>query len=62
MERQPTKQELRKFHGYTPKPKKPIQEFQLIDRFGNIIIRGNYALCQWKKNQLGGSLTIKTIR
>lgn len=63
MDRQPTKQELLKFHGYLPvkKVKKPpIVECQLIDSFGNILCRGSYALCNDQKKSKGG--TIKVIR
>lgn len=63
MDRKPTIEEIRRFQGYDkPRVKKPIQECQLVDRFGNIHARGTYALCQWKKKQLGGQLTINIIR
>jgi len=66
MDRKPTTEELRAFHGYT-KPKRtkksPIVECQLIDQKGYIHARGDFSLCAALKRKMGGHLlTIKIIR
>jgi hypothetical protein len=64
MERKPTTDELRAFHGYTKRTKKsPVVECQLIDHNGYIHARGNYALCVAIRSRMNGSnMTIKVIR
>lgn len=63
MNRQPTKEELLRFHGYKPlkKTKKPpVKECRLMDINGRALFTGSYALCVLKQRELGG--TIKVIR
>ena len=63
MERQPTKQELLKFHGYLKgkrAKKPPVKGCRLMDINGRVIFSGSYALCVLNQKKHGG--TIKVIR